>query len=341
MKKRLIIGILILSLLCIGLLSGCYIRVPYSSFFIFNLCNWSSSNSAFNNCINDLKTPKEICQYMKDNFHYKYVIRGKSPYGMWLNTWGDCRDHSCFGRYAAQQHGYTAYDMYMTLIKSGYNASHIVGIYIEGSSYSYSSDSTYHSGYNSFQQIARAAALEVGATLVGWVVYDDCRYVINSYNITTSTKFVNPGSSQYGTLIGEEAINRSGHFGEGYTIINKGVPAQASGTVKLVAIWASYSMSNVEVATFYEVSPGRYSTRDTQSIGGTIFAGSRREYNVNLDVQVGDLIGIYFTSGHIEKDVSGYSGTWSTRGDYIPCTNKSFSSYSGYCISLEGVVVSP
>ena len=341
MKKRLIIGILILSLLCVGLLSGCYIRVPYSNFFIFNLCNWSSSNSAFNNCINGLKTPAEICQYMRDNFHYKYVIKGKSPYGMWLNTWGDCRDFSCFGRYAAQQHGYTAYDMYMTLRKGGWPASHIVAIYKEGSSYSYSSNSTYHPGYSSFQQIAKAAALEVGATLKGWVVYDDCQYVIDSYNVTTSTKFINPGSSQYGTLIGEEAINRSSIVTEGTTVINKGNPAQASGTVKLIAIWASYSIRGVEVATFYEVSTGRYSTRDTQSISGTVYAGSRREYAVNLNVQKGDLIGIHFTSGHIEKAYSGYSGLWIKNGDYIPCTNMSFSFQSGSCISLEGVVVSP
>ncbi len=119
MKKKLIIGVLIISLLCVGLLSGCVIPCPYVQPFLYSLCHYSCSDTAFNNCINELETLEEICQYMGKNFTGRFTLFGKSPYSMWINEWGDCRDFSCFGRYVAQQHGYTAYEMYMRIYIPG------------------------------------------------------------------------------------------------------------------------------------------------------------------------------------------------------------------------------
>jgi len=342
MKKQLVIGILILSLLCVGLLSGCVLKCPYLHPFIFDLCHWSSSNSAFVNCINGLHTPKEICQYMQDNFHYKYVLFGKSPYDMWKNTWGDCRDYSCFGRYVAQQHGYTAYDMYLNMYVPGTgNATHIQGIYREGSSWSYSDTWKYYSGFSSFQAIVNHYSNRTGITIKGWVVYDNCRNVIGHKGITATTKFMNPGSDEFMTFIGEEPKNRAALISGCRTIVNKGNPALYSGTLEQIAIYSYNTLYNVEVATFYSTGTNKLSTRDYQRIG-TVYGGSAREYTVSLNVQKGDYIGIYFTDQQraIERDLSGYAGIWHQNLDRIPCTNLLFNFISGDAISLGGVVIS-
>ncbi len=342
MKKRLLIGALIISLLCVGLLSGCYLRVPYLHPFIFDLCNWSSSNSAFNNCINNLKTPKEICQYMEDNFTGKIpMIFGKSPYSMWINEIGDCRDFSCFGRYVAQKHGYKAYDLYMLIRVPGIGrASHINGVYIEDSGYSYSNCWQYNSGFSSFQAIVDDYCS--GGTTCGlWVVYDDCGKILSSKGITADTKFINPGGVGFASFIGEEPKDRSSMISGYRTIINKGNPARYSGTIQNIGIRSYNTIYNVEVATFYKSSEDSFSTRDYQYIG-TVYGGSAREYIVSLDVKAGDYIGMYFTgsSQAMERDTSGCAGMWHQNLDNIPCTNRHFNFISGDAISLGGVIIS-
>lgn len=331
-SKILLVGILIAVLL----LTGCVMT--------FNLCNWSSSNTGFNNLINTLNTPKKAVDWLAANCVYKSHAIGYSPYQVYYYKKGVCADFSAFGRYAAHRHGYTSYDLILQF--SNKTVTHSNAIYVIGGSLDYSSNWLYYDvNFSTVQQIVNHwAGLNPSYTISSWYVNDYCNNVVDYTGITSKTKFY-PIEGLYGTdmatFIGEEPKNRSSIVTEGTTVINKGNPSQYSGTIERVAIWAAYSMRGVEVATFYEVSAGRYSTRDTQSIGGTIFAGSRREYEVNLDVQKGDLIGIYFTSGHIEKDYSGYSGLWLASGDNIPCTNKSFSSQNGSCISLGGIVISP
>ena len=341
MKKKLLIGMLIISLLCVGLLSGCVLKVPYLHPFIFDLCRWSSSDSAFNNCINNLKTPEQICQYMQDNFEYYYTLIGKSPYYMWREEWGDCRDYSCFGRYVAQRHGYTAYDMYLNLYVPGTGrASHVMGIYREGSSWSYSDTSAYRSGFSSFQAIVNDYARD-GITVYSWVVYDNCRNIIDHKGITATTKFMNPGGDEFATFIGEEPKNRASTISGDRTIVNKGNPALYSGTLEKVMIRSYNTIYNVEIATFYKVSGDRLSTRDYQRIG-TVYGGSEREYTVNINIKAGDYIGMSFTNFtcQMERDLSGYAGIWHQNLDRIPCTNLEFNFMAGDAISLGGLVIS-
>ena len=334
------IGILVVGILIIVLLlSGCEVnlKVPYLHPIIFDLCHWSSSNSSFVSCINNLKTPEQICQYMEDHFTYKSpVVFGKSPYDMWKNTYGDCRDYSCFGSYVAQKHGYTAYDMYMNLSVG----SHINGIYKEGSSYSYSNCYGYRSGFSSFQAIVNDYCKRQGTTCGTWVVYDDCRKITSSKGITAKTKFINPGSDECMTFIGEEPKNRSSWIAGGRTIINKGNPARYSGTIENIGIRSYSTLYNVQIATFYKTGTDCFSTRDYQTIG-TVYGGSAREYLVNLYVRAGDYIGMYFTgsSQAMERDLSGYAGIWHQNLDNIPCTNRHFDLISGDAISLGGIVI--
>ncbi|GAH34944.1 unnamed protein product [marine sediment metagenome] len=134
--------------------------------------------------------------------------------------------------------------------------------------------------------------------------------------------------------IGPGAIDRAASYGS-LTFIAKDNPANATGTITSVEIWAETDLSDVEVATFYEVSPSYYSTRSTVAIG-SVTAGSKQTFPISLDVQEGDLIGIYFSAGTIERDSSGYIGIWYKSGDKIPCENQIFSSMAGWAISLYG-----
>jgi hypothetical protein len=62
----------------------------------------------------------------------------------------------------------------------------------------------------------------------------------------------------------------------------------------------------------------------------------QRTFAVDLDVEEGDYLGMYFTIGNMERDLSGYDGCWFCSGDNIPCTDVTFSVVAGDAISLYG-----
>ena len=122
--------------------------------------------------------------------------------------------------------------------------------------------------------------------------------------------------------IGTEAIDRDTIHSSGYTFIVKDNPANANGFISLVEIWAKTTLYDCKVAIFYLVSGTNYSTRDYQAIG-TVTAGSKQTFAVDLNVVAGDSIGIYFSDGYIEATVEA-PGHWVLDGDRIPCTNTTF-----------------
>jgi hypothetical protein len=136
--------------------------------------------------------------------------------------------------------------------------------------------------------------------------------------------------------IGSAATNRTSELTTSTRVITEN-PANATGKITSVEIYAvsGYNLTLVEVATFYVVSGNFLSTRDWEYIGN-VTAGSKQTFVVDLDVTVGDYIGIYFYSGgKIEADA--LSGTrWSKAGDNIPCTNIDFGSSTTGTISLYG-----
>ena len=137
--------------------------------------------------------------------------------------------------------------------------------------------------------------------------------------------------------IGSPAIDRSTNRVGGYTYVNQTNPANETGTITSIEIWATLvSMVDCEVATFYVVSGNNLSTRDTEYIGA-VAAGSKQTFEVNLDVQEGDYIGYYESTGRIEADGTGYAGMWYKGGDQIPCTDTLFNVYSGDTCSLYGI----
>lgn len=137
--------------------------------------------------------------------------------------------------------------------------------------------------------------------------------------------------------IGSPAIDRNWYFNP-VTIVDKNKSANASGKITSVEIWAVqfYSLLNCEVAIFYITSGDNFSTRSTHAIG-TVAHGSKQIFEVDLDVEEGDYIGIYFTSGRIERTGSGGDvGVLYATGDHIPCTDKTFTPAANNIISLYG-----
>ena len=134
--------------------------------------------------------------------------------------------------------------------------------------------------------------------------------------------------------IGQPAIDRDITVGI-YTLVDKINPANASGTIISVEIWCATALENCEVATFYVVDGNNLSTRDTQAIGA-VTAGSKQTFGVDLSVEEGDFIGMYYTAGVMEKS-TGANGYWFFAGDLIPCTDQTFAvSSTGDAVSLYG-----
>lgn len=135
--------------------------------------------------------------------------------------------------------------------------------------------------------------------------------------------------------IGAAAIDRGSYSYTNYTIVGKENPANDTGTIIIVEIWAASNLSNCEVATFENLFGNYLSTRDTETIG-SVTSGSKQTFSgLDMDVQTGDYLGVYFSSGEIEEDTSG-DGFWRASGDSIPCTGEEFASLINRTISLYG-----
>ena len=139
--------------------------------------------------------------------------------------------------------------------------------------------------------------------------------------------------------IGNVAENRTGSWGTtNITMVERDNPANLSGKITSVEIWAYSDMTNVEVAIFYVVSGNNLSTRSNAYIGN-VTSGAKRTFTVSLDVEAGDYIGIYWYNGDMEETSSGVQ-TWYLAGDSIPCTNLTFTLTSGsFTHSLYGTGV--
>ena len=138
--------------------------------------------------------------------------------------------------------------------------------------------------------------------------------------------------------IGAEAKDRSTYMVKDWTMIEKSNPANASGTITSVEIWAKADITGLIVGTFYVVSGNTLKCRDSEAITGTITAGSKVTKAVSIAVEAGDYIGLFFTAGEIEYDSSGYIGIWGKSGKYIdPADEVEYNWYSEDQLSLYGI----
>lgn len=141
--------------------------------------------------------------------------------------------------------------------------------------------------------------------------------------------------------IGDAAILRvpAEAAGAGLTMVSKNNPANATGKIETICIYAKVAMTGVKVAIFYIESGNRLSTRSDVTIGNV--ASGYHEFSVELNVNEGDYIGLYWVIGEIEGDWSASGdGQWSRGGDNIPCTNVLYNFFNGTHRSLYGIGIS-
>jgi hypothetical protein len=138
--------------------------------------------------------------------------------------------------------------------------------------------------------------------------------------------------------IGSGATNRSGSVsGGGYTDIDLNNPANGTGTLTSVEIWANTDLANCEVGTFYLDSGTTYVCRSSAVIGA-VTAGAKRTTDVSgtpITVNTGDYLGIYYTSGKLERDTEGNNGLMYYYGKAITALDsQSYTFLAGDALSI-------
>ncbi|MBA7467763.1 hypothetical protein ES707_02984 [subsurface metagenome] len=137
--------------------------------------------------------------------------------------------------------------------------------------------------------------------------------------------------------IGEAAVWRAGSSGPGDTYINTGNPANASGIIDTVEIWAKEDMTGCKVGTFYKTNGNTLKCRSVVEIGD-VPSGSKQTFtDLSLAVVTGDYIGIYPDSGRVAYISFGGAGVWIKSGDgCVVDTEATYDFLSDWIMSLCG-----
>ena len=143
--------------------------------------------------------------------------------------------------------------------------------------------------------------------------------------------------------IGCPAIDGDSNLGtNNKTVVDRNNPANGTGKITSIEIWAKVEMTGVKIAIFRLVSGNNLSTYDYETIQidgqdpGVVPAGSKQTATVDLDVEEGDYIGLYYATGDIELDYFVSDGIWWSVGDKIPCTDVTFNTVGNNNMSLCG-----
>lgn len=138
--------------------------------------------------------------------------------------------------------------------------------------------------------------------------------------------------------IGAIPVDRVGYSGGLYTRVGKGNPANASGTLHSIKIYAYEDMSGLRVGTFYLIGENTLKCRDSVVIGEVLAGAERTFTGLSIAVEVGDYIGFYRSGpGTIKSSYVGFAGEWYEFGEHIsPGDEAVYSFAEGDANSLYG-----
>ena len=142
--------------------------------------------------------------------------------------------------------------------------------------------------------------------------------------------------------MGSDAIQRSSFKAANTCNLCLENPANASGIIDTVEIYAHSNMSSIKVGTFYG-SGTRWTCRSATSLGPAP-SGQKTTYtNLNIQVEEGDLIGIYFHYGLLYSDDTGGQGVLKKTDTFYVGQTYTFSLLEGDSISLHatGATIPP
>lgn len=142
--------------------------------------------------------------------------------------------------------------------------------------------------------------------------------------------------------IGAEAIDRDQYTAPGRTYILLDNPANATGVIDTIELWAYSSFTGLKVATFYLLTGTTYKCRDPVTIGD-VPSGSKQIFTgLSIDVEAGDLIGFHAPSGLMERTSFGFAGLLWISGDLCyPGHEAEYNLDEGDVASLYGTGQAP
>ena len=143
--------------------------------------------------------------------------------------------------------------------------------------------------------------------------------------------------------MGSGAQDYNNHFGAGYTMIDTNNPANASGIIDTVDIWAYSNLTGVKVGIFYKVSGNVLSARGAPTAIGNVTAGSKQTFSgLSLPVQTGDFIGVYAVTGDVEYSTNLTGAyTYERAGDLTGVANTYFYPSANRHLGLAGYNTPP
>lgn len=136
----------------------------------------------FINLIQELDTPEKIGDYMVDNFTLEaHPYYNLSPYELWQIQKGDCNDFRTFTCFIAEYHNYETY--YILIYYKDLSVSHILGVFLENSKYTYSNFMFYNPIYaSSFSEIVSHFFANCDYKFKSYKVYDYDMNLIEKVN---------------------------------------------------------------------------------------------------------------------------------------------------------------
>jgi len=114
--------------------------------------------------------------------------------------------------------------------------------------------------------------------------------------------------------IGKEAIDRPSTITFNVTSINAKIVAVSAGGVTSIDIRANTNLGGCKIGIFYLIAGGKSKCRSAVTIGN-VAAGFQTITGLALAVEIGDMIGLYYTSGAMERSTSGEDGLYWSDAD--------------------------
>jgi len=124
-----------------------------------------------------------------------------------------------------------------------------------------------------------------------------------------------------------------------YTQLDFSNPATGTGVITEALVGVATQMTNAVFGSFYLVSGTTYKCRDSEAIG-TIPIGTRLISGLSINVESGDVIGMYWSTGGYIYYGSGGTATASSIGDHSnPDDEAVYNVYGGQHYALRGYIV--
>ena len=136
-------------------------------------------------------------------------------------------------------------------------------------------------------------------------------------------------------VVGNPAIYTLDSSNAGYTRMDICSPANGTGTITSIELYATGDLDSIMVGIFYAIDATHFTTRSYAALG-TAEVGLN-QYDVDLEVEEGDFIGLYWNDANINYTEETCAGYMAISGNRIPADNQLLILTSDRRLSLRGI----